>query len=192
MNLTADFVDSIKSAARKLTGWRRRELQAEMALKHCDGSPRRAEQAFGWGRAAVATGLGERRTGIRCRDDFQKRGRKKSEALAPPLAQDIEALVAPSSQADPKFQTPLAFTRITAAAVGQALAAKPRPYPLPARRTLNDILNRRGYRLRRVLKTRPKKKSPRPTRSSPTSTPRTPAAPPTRLVCGSPSTPRPR
>ena len=28
-----------------------------MARKYCDGSPRRAEDTFGWGRAAVETGL---------------------------------------------------------------------------------------------------------------------------------------
>jgi hypothetical protein len=40
-----------------------------------------------------------------------------SEEKYPEMAQRIETRVAPESQADPKFQTPLAFTRMTAQAV---------------------------------------------------------------------------
>lgn len=57
--------DPIKLAARRLTGFRRRQFQAEMMLKYCAGSARRAERLFGWGRAAVHTGLNELRTGVR-------------------------------------------------------------------------------------------------------------------------------
>jgi hypothetical protein len=39
---------------------------------------------------------------------------------------------------------------------------------LPSMRTLGDVLNRLGYRLRAVAKTRPEKKRPKPTPSSPT------------------------
>ena len=42
------------------------------------------------------------------------------------------------------------------------------PVPAPAERTLYDILNRLGYCLRRVRKTKPQKNSPRPTPSSTT------------------------
>ncbi len=68
--LTESVRGTIKSAARKLTGFRRRQFQAEVAIKYCDGNPRRAEDAFGWGRDAVNTGLGELRTGIRCVENF--------------------------------------------------------------------------------------------------------------------------
>jgi transposase len=112
---------------------------------------------FGWGRAAVETGLNELRTGIRCCDNFSSRGRRKSEEQAPELASAIHALVEPASQADPKFQTPLAYTRITAKAVREQLLAQGNG-PVPAERTLHDILNRLGYSLRRVRKTRPQKK----------------------------------
>ena len=121
--LTESVRETIKSAARKLTGFRRRQFQAEMAIKYCRGNPRRAEQVFGWGRDAVNTGLNELRTGIRCVDDFSTRGRRKSEEKQPELVQEIHALVEPQSQADPKFQTPLAYTRITAKAVRERLVA---------------------------------------------------------------------
>jgi transposase len=155
--LTESVVDTIQSAARKLTGSLRRQFQAETTLKYCDGQARRAEAVFGWGRAAVETGLNELRTGIRCCDNFSSRGRRKSEEQAPELASAIHALVEPASQADPKFQTPLAYTRITAKAVREQLLAQGNG-PVPAERTLHDILNRLGYSLRRVRKTRPQKK----------------------------------
>jgi hypothetical protein len=81
-------------------------------------------------------------------------------------------LVDPHAQADPKFQTPFAYTRVTAKVVRDALLAIPElAGKVPSRQTVGDILNRLGYRLRRVLKARPEKKSHRRTPSSPTSTP---------------------
>jgi hypothetical protein len=168
--LTESVLATIRSAAGKLRGFRRRQFQAEMALKYCGGNPRRAEQEFGWGREAVNTGLNELRTGIRCVENFSARGRRKTEEQDPELVREIHALVEPESQADPKLQTPLAYTRITAKAVHQRLAANAAAAGrrVPAERTVYDILNRLGYRLRRVRKAKPQKKSPRPTPSSTT------------------------
>ena len=168
--LTGSVRETIKLAARKLTGFRRRQFQAEMAIKYCEGNPRRVEHVFGWGRRAVNTGLGERRTGIRCVESFSARGRHKTEEQNPELVREIHSLVELESQADPKFQTPLAYTRITAKAVHERLEANTAAGArhVPAKRTVYDILNRLGYRLRRVQKTKPQKKSPRPTPSSTT------------------------
>lgn len=167
--LTESVTETILSAARKLTGFRRREFQAEMTIKYCNASARRAEQVFGWGREAVNTGLNERRTGIRCLENFSARGRPKSEEAHPELVQQIHALVESESQADPKFQTPLAYTRLTAKAVHEQLNAQAgADSTVPAERTVSDILNRLGYRLRRVRKTQPQKKFPKPTPSSTT------------------------
>lgn len=156
--LTEPVIETIKSAAQKLTGYRRRRFQAEVASQYCEGNPRRAETVFGWGRDAVQLGLQELRTGIRCVDDYSSRGRHKTEEKFPALVAEIQALVEPASQADPKFQTPLAYTRMTAKAVHQQLAAHTSG-PVPAERTLYDILRRLGYRLRRVRKTKPQKNS---------------------------------
>lgn len=158
--------ETMKSAARKLTGFRRRQFQAEVTRQYCQGSARRAERIFGWGRAAVETGLGEQRTGIRCLDNFSDRGRRKTEERHPELVEQIHAIAGPESQADPKFQTPLAFTRITAKAVREQLLARGLDAATPAERTVYDVLHRLGYRLRRVLKTKPQKKSPPRTPSS--------------------------
>ena len=165
--LTEAVKETIRSAGQKLTGFVGRQFQAEVALKYCQGSARQAERMFGWGRDAVHTGLNELRTGIRCLDNFSGRGRRKTEENDPALVEQIRAIVEPQCQADPKFQTPLAFTRITAKAVReQLLAAAECPQHVPAERTLHDILNRLGYCLRRVRKTKPQKNSRKPTRSS--------------------------
>lgn len=172
--LTEQVIETIRLAAKKLTAFKRRQFQAETALAYCDGSPRKAEMVFGWGRDTVHTGLNELRSGIRCVDNFSARGRKRSEEIDSQLEQDIREIVEPQTQADPKFQTRLAFTRVTAKAVREALVEKqPRTGSdepaIPAERTVLDILNRLGYRLRRVRKTRPEKKFPKPMRFSPTS-----------------------
>ena len=85
----------IRSAARRLTGYQRRLFQAEVATELCGGDPRQAERRFGWGRDTVATGLHERRSGLRCRENFAARGRKRSEDKDPQLAADIRAIVEP-------------------------------------------------------------------------------------------------
>jgi len=59
--LTASVKATIPSAARKLTGCLRRQFQAEMALKSCDGQARRAERVFGWGRVWLESCGGPRR-----------------------------------------------------------------------------------------------------------------------------------
>jgi hypothetical protein len=170
--LTDDTRQAILLAATLLTGYKRRRYQAQMAHTYCGGSARHAETTFGWGRDAVHTGLNELRSGIRCLDAFDLRGRKTTELSCPELEGHVRRFVDPHAQADPKFQTPFAYTRITAQAVRDALLAVPElAGKVPSRQTVGDILNRLGYRLRRVLKARPEKKSRRRTPSSPTSTP---------------------
>jgi transposase len=165
--LTESMRETIQSAVRKLTGFKRRQFQAETAIKFCRGNARRAERVFGWGRDAVDTGLNELRTGIRCVDDYSNRGRHKTEEQQAELVERIHVLVEPKSQADPKFQTPLAYTRVTAKAVHEQLVADAAgtDRQIPAERTVYDILNRLGYRLRRVQKTKPQKNSLKPTPS---------------------------
>ena len=176
-DLADDTRQAIVRAATLLTGHKRRRFQAEMAHQYCGGSARLAETTFGWGREAVHTGLNELRTGIRCVEDFESRGRKTTEALHPEVGEHVRRRVDPHAQADPKFQTPFADTRITAQAVREALLAIPElAGKVPTRQTVGDLLNRLGYKLRRVLKARPQKKSPRRTPSSPTS--RRPASSP--------------
>jgi len=165
--LSPSSVQDIRLAAKKLTGFKRREFQAEMALKYCNGSPRLAETRFGWDRTTVSKALGEKRTGIRCLDNYSQRGRKRTEELNPQIEQAIIELAEPDAQADPKFQTTLAYTRITAAAVRAELLKNPElALHVPSRETVGVILNRLNYRIRPVRKTDPEKRFLKPTRSS--------------------------
>ncbi len=180
-DLTDDARRAILLAATLLTGHKRRRFQAEMAHLYCGGSARLAETTFGWGRDAVHTGLNELRSGIRCAEAFDRRGRMTTEQRHPALEDHIRRLVDPHAQADPEFQTPFAYTRVTAKAVREALRAVPELVgKVPTRQTVGDILTRLGYELRRVQKTRPQKSSPRPTPSSPTSRRPAPRPQPTR------------
>jgi len=164
--ISPSVIQDIRLAARKLTGFKRREFQAEMAVKYCNGSARMAETCFGWYRMTVAKALAEKRTGIRCLDNFSARGRKKTEELNPEIRQAIVDLAEPHAQADPKFQTTLAYTRITAQAVRTELLKNPKLAPhVPARETIGAILNRLNYRIRPVRKADPEKKFPKPTPS---------------------------
>jgi hypothetical protein len=150
----------IRSGARRLTGFRRRAFIAEVAAAVCDGRPRQAERRFGWGRDTVAKGLHEARRGMRCADDFAARGRRRSEDKDPRLAADIRAIVEPHAYADPELKSARRYTNLSAAEVRDALIAKGHsPERLPGERTMRDILNRMNYRLKRIQKGRPLKKT---------------------------------
>jgi hypothetical protein len=193
VRVTPDMRETIRSAAAKLTGYRRRQFQAEMAVKYCDSSPRLAEKVFGWARDSVQTGLHEQRSGIRCVERFHERGRKRTEDVAPAIVAAIRRLVEPQAQIDPTFESPLAFTRVTAQAVRDELLKDPALAPhVPCRQTVGNILNRLDYRLRPVIKARPQKNLPRPTPSSTTSTLPANEHGATRLACESRSTGRPK
>src|SRR4051794_8334334 len=158
--LTQEVIASFKDAARKLTGPKRRAFQAQVTSDYLDGSVWKAERAFGWSHHTVTLGLNELRTGITCLGNFSARGNHKSEEKCPELEADIRALAGPESQADPKFQSPFLYTRMTARAVRQALIDRKgwTDEELPHVNTIGEILNRLGYKLRRVQKAKPVEK----------------------------------
>lgn len=160
--LTEDVIASFQDAARRLTGPRRRAFQAQVTLDYLDGSAWKAERVFGWSHHTVTLGLHELRTGITCLGNFSARGNRKTEEKSPELEADIRALADPESQADPKFQSPFLYTRMTAKAMRQALIDQKgwTDEDLPHVNTIGEILNRLGYKLRRVQKTKPLKKVP--------------------------------
>ncbi len=159
-DLTKKHIATIKDAARMLTSEKRRAFQAQVTLDYLSGSTRQAETVFGWYRKTVELGLNELRTGITCIAHFSGRGNRKTEEKLPQLELDIQALAEPESQADPKFQSPFAYTRMTAKAMRKALIEKKgwSTEDLPCENTIGNILNRLGYRLRRVQKTKPLKR----------------------------------
>jgi len=154
MRLSEEIKSTFKDAAKKLTGSKKRDFTAKVTEDYLGSSARRAESVLGWKRQSVELGLQERRTGIVCVENYQARGRQKSEELKPKLAIDILSLVEGKSQADPKFQSTFAYARISARAVRAALLAEKgyQEVELPNRQTIGEILNRLGYRLKKPKK----------------------------------------
>jgi hypothetical protein len=159
-SLTPSQIQDLRLAASKMTGAARRAFQAEMTLKYCRGSARLAETILGWSREAVAVGLAEHRTGLLClgaQSAFS--GRKRWEEHEPEAAEALQRLAEAHAQQDPTFRTTLAYTRLTAKAALEALRAHgvSEDHP-PSPSTMAEVLNRMGYRLRKVLKAKPQKK----------------------------------
>src|SRR5437764_6486694 len=152
----------LQAAAKRLRGHHRRLFLAEVTLELCAGNTRAAERRFGWGRDTITKGLHELQQGIRCVENFAARGRPRWEEEDPQRAQDIRALVEPHTQADPELKSDRRYTNLTAKELRQQLQSK-RGYAendLPSERSLRDILNRLGYRLKRIVKAKPLKKTP--------------------------------
>ena len=158
--LEADQIEDLRLAASRLKGAERRAFMAEMTLKYCEGRARLAEGVFGWGRETVEVGLAEKRTGIVCVGAQSAYcGGQRWEAQYPEAAAALCRIAEAHAQQDPTFRTPVAFTRLTAAAACEALRAEGfRGAQVPARGTMARILNRLGYRLRKVVKAKPQKK----------------------------------
>jgi hypothetical protein len=158
---TQQYDSLIRSAAQRLKGHQRRLFQAEVTHVLCGGSPRAAERRFGWSRDSVHTGLHEAASGLRCVENFAAKGAKPREEKDPQLAADIRAIVEPHTQADPELKSSRRYTNLSAQEVLQALKDGKgyRDDPLPKERSMRDILNRMGYRLKRIQKAKPLKKT---------------------------------
>lgn len=155
----------IGSAAKRLKGAQRRMYLAEVCRGLCNGSPRRAEERFGWGRETIRKGVeelerleaGEKVEGIVKRPYTISR---RSEVSNPQLAIDIQLIVEPKTHSDPEMNSERVYTNMTSKEVRQALLDKGyAEEEVPAERTIRDILNRMNYRLKRVQKSKPIKKT---------------------------------
>lgn len=163
MDDSADSTDDLLClAACRLTGHSRRLFQAEVTRVLCGGNARRAERRFGWGRVNVNTGLHELQTGIRCVENFATQEQRRMEVAHPQLAIDIRDLVEPHTQTDPELKSDRQYTNLSAREVRERLQTE-KGYAvagLPSERAMREILNRLGYRLKRIQKGKPLKKTP--------------------------------
>jgi len=158
---SARYDELLRVGARRLTGHPRRLFQAQVCLALCDGNPCQAERRFGWGRQTVQKGLHEWQTGIRCLENYQARGSRRSEDRNPQLAADIRVIVEPHTYADPELKSTRRYSNLSAAEVVTALQSSKgyRAEELPSERTMRDILNRMNYRLKRIQKGKPLRKT---------------------------------
>jgi ABC-type xylose transport system substrate-binding protein len=106
-------------------------------------------------------GLAEKRSGIICigtQSIFS--GRKSWEEKCPEAAAALKKTAEAHAQQDPTFDSVVAYSRLTAAAAIQSLKSQGfREEEIPKSSAMATILNRMGYRLRKVVKAKPKKTS---------------------------------
>ena len=168
MRPSPEMIPILIEAAKALKASRRRLFMAKTVKAMGRGGQVWAEAHLRWNRETIRKGMHELRTGMTCVDAFHCRRRKPAEEHLPGLLDDIRAIADGQGQADPKFQTRRLFTRISAAEVRRQLIAT-KGYTdaeLPTQQTINTKLNLLGYRLTKVAKCRPQKKSSRPMPSS--------------------------
>jgi hypothetical protein len=162
-------IDTIKHATNLLSGAARRAFQAQTVIDHCNGNLRYAKTLFGWHRETLQRAFLEKEMGKPI-PDKKGRGRKSLTEHMPSLQADIRELVDPNTQTHPTFENTFRYTRMTAKAVLEALVRE-KGYTkkqLPALSTMRELLNKMGYRLRRVQKTKPKKRFSKQKQSLPT------------------------
>jgi len=147
-------------AAKQMHGGERRKFLGQVCEKLCGGNTRKAESRFGWGRDTVALGIAEQDPEFKPTPKTEHRGQPRSEVRNPQLAIDIQLIVEPHTHADPELKADRKYANLSAKEVLQELKA--RGYTddtLPKVRTIRDILNRMNYRLKRIQKGKPLKKT---------------------------------
>jgi len=99
---------------------------------------------------------------LECKDAFCLRGRKSSEKHLRNLLDDIRDIVEPGAHVDATLRTPRMYIKLTARRVRTQLIEQKnyQEEELPKQRTINTILNKLGYHLRKVKKNKPLKKIP--------------------------------
>jgi transposase len=160
MKLNQNLINTFKKIAKGLSGAEKRLFIAEITRTYLDGNVRKAESIFGWNRNSNQLGLKELTHGIICYVDIHERGNKPIEKKQKHGKTDIKELIEPETQVDPQFKSDLKYVRITAPKIRQLLINR-KGYSekeLPKVRTINNLLNRLGYTLKRVQKTKPFKK----------------------------------
>jgi hypothetical protein len=162
MELTETVIAFFKKTAASLKGGARRMFMADAVEQLGPGGQTRAERKLGWARTTIRLGQRERKSGIRCVPACILRGRKPVEFHFPNLLKDINAIVDGFSQTDPQFRHKRLYTRLTISELRRQLIAQ-KGYSaeaLPGDETLRLRMNRMGFILRKVEKSKPLKKIP--------------------------------
>jgi hypothetical protein len=140
--------------AKQLKGHQKRLYMARVVKALGRGGQAYASRELGWDRNTIRKGQRELETGFRCVDNYQARGRKRTEERLPNLIEDIRAIAEQHSQTDPTFQSTRLYLRLSASSVRQAMIRQ-KGYSdeqLPSAETIRDRLNELGYSLKRVKK----------------------------------------
>jgi uncharacterized membrane protein YccC len=167
MELTDSLKSLLKETASQLKGAARRRFQAQTVISLGYGGQLLAQKELGWDRNTIRKGIKELTSGLTCVDNYSAKGRYKAEEHLPSLLEDIKKLVDSQSQTDPSFKSQRLYTRLTASEVRKQLINKfdYSDEVLPTEETIRCKLNYLGYRLKRVAKVLPQKKSLKLTQS---------------------------
>jgi|MudIll2142460700_1097286.scaffolds.fasta_scaffold82093_2 hypothetical protein len=159
--LSESMASLLKDAANALKGESRRLFMAKTTKELGHGGQRLAERELGWCRETIRKAMRELNGGIVSVNAFNMRGRTKYVERLPRLVDDIRDIADQHVQIDATFRTEKTYLRLTAEQCLKELQEKGYSREeLPSRRTMNDILNQLGLRLRTVVKNRPAKKVP--------------------------------
>lgn len=159
--LTPEIKEFLNLICPKKKGLERRQFMAHVVNLLGPGGQLKAEKELGWDRKTIIKGRKEIEGGINCIDNFSQRGRKLSVETFPNLEKDITMIVNPISQADPTFRTLNLYSPISANEVRRRLIENMGydPEKLPTERTISTIMNKLGFKLKKVAKTKVKKNS---------------------------------
>ena len=163
LRISEDLKSFYIDTAKKLKGSERRQFMAQLVQQWGFGGATFAEKELRWNRRTIRKGMQELIHGISIADSFRLRGRQSVENRLPNLLSDISSIVEPYSQTDPSFKSTRLYCRISSAKVRSLLIEK-KGYSdeeLPCEETIRCRLNQMGYKLRRVIKGKPKKKFPK-------------------------------
>jgi hypothetical protein len=149
-------------AVKNLSGYNRRIVLAELSEEIGRGGQSLIAREFNVGRDTIRKGVCELKCGIRCKDAYNMRGRKSSTEHLPNLADDIRAIAESQCQTDPTFKSTRLYTRLTINEFRKQLieAKNYTLEELPSHQTLNTLVNKLGYNMKKVQKTKPLKKIP--------------------------------
>lgn len=140
----------------------RRLIVAALSMECGYGGDTFIAKEYDVSRDTIRKGKREILTETKQIDAFNKRGRKKIGTRLCNLNADIKEIVDSQSQTDPKFDSRRLYTRLTIKEVRVQLI-KIKNYEdkeLPTNQTLNNIVNKLGYGLKKVQKVKPLKKIP--------------------------------
>lgn len=159
-HIPTEMKETFIETAKILKGHERRRFMAGIVKGMGRGGAAWAERELGWNRKTVRKGCWELDNGQPIEDNFSARGRKKAEHHLPDLLIDIKAIVEEESQTDATFRTTKLYTRLSAEVVRNQLMEQ-KGYTeaeLPTANTIGIKLNKLGYHLRPVVKSKPQKK----------------------------------
>ncbi len=160
-NLTPTLKEFLNTTRNQLKGHERRQFMARVASLMGPGGQIKAERELGWDRKTIIKGRREIESGFTCIDNFSGRGRKSSFEHFPNLKEDVTSIVNPICQTDPTFRTQNLYSPISANEVHRRLVEDMGydPGNMPTVRTISTIMNKLGFKLKKVAKAKVKKNS---------------------------------